>query len=135
MHQEALLTQDLSLALELLEKVDERQREHIRVEEEVLLPVYERVGRIPGGKPEYYINEHRKMLAILDGFKEALPRLIEKSPGERRWEIVELFDEGYWFKRLLEHHDKREENILYPVLDRVTSEEERKELLKKCSPE
>ncbi len=135
LRQEALLTQDLPLAVELLKKVEEGQREHIRVEEEILLPVYARAGQIPGGNPEFYINEHRKMLTILDGFKETLPRLIEKSPGERRREIIELFDQGYWFKRLLEHHDNREENILYPVLDGVTSEEERKELLEKCFPE
>ncbi|WP_166178896.1 hemerythrin domain-containing protein [Rubrobacter tropicus] len=135
LHQEALLAQDLLLALQILEKVEEGQREHIRVEEEILLPVYARAGQIPGGNPEFYINEHRKMLTILDGFKETLPRLIEKSPGERRREIIELFDQGYWFKRLLEHHDNREENILYPVLDGVTSEEEREELLEKCFPE
>lgn len=134
LHQEALLAQDLPLALELLEEVDEGQREHIRIEEEILLPVYARAGSIPGGNPQFYINEHKKMLAILDGFKETLPRLIRKSPGERRRETIELFDQGYWFKRLLEHHDQREENILYPVLDQVTSEEERRELLKQCFP-
>lgn len=134
LHQEALLAQDLSLALELLEKLDEGQREHIRVEEEILLPVYARAGRIPGGAPEFYINEHRKMLAILDHFKETLPRLIQKTPGETRRDVVELFDRGYAFKKLLEHHDQREENILYPVLDRVTGVEEREELLKQCFP-
>ena len=135
LHQEALLAGDLVLALELLKKADEGQREHIRVEEELLLPVYERAGHIPGGDPQFYVNEHRKMLAILDGFKGILPRLIEKSPGERRREIIELFDQGYWFKRLLEHHDNREENILYPTLDRVTNEEKRRELLALCFPE
>jgi hemerythrin superfamily protein len=135
LHQEALLAQDLPLALEFLGEVEEGQREHIRLKEEILLPVYARAGRIPGGNPEFYINEHRKMLSILDGFKETLPRLIDAGPQETRCEIIELFDRGYWFKRLLEHHDKREENTLYPALDRVTSEEERKELLKECFPE
>ena len=134
LHQEALLAWDLPLALELLEEVEEGQREHIRVEEEILLPVYARAGSIPGGKPEFYVNEHRKMLAILDGFKETLPRLIDEGPEETRRQIIEMFDQGYWFKRLLEHHDKREENILYPALDRVTSEEERKTLPKSASP-
>ena len=101
----------------------------------MLLPVYKRAGRIPGGNPQFYINEHRKMLAIFDGFKETLPRLVKAGPANVRRKIVELFDQGYWFKRLLEHHDKREENILYPALDRVTSEEERRELLEKCFPE
>ena len=75
LHQEALLAGDLALAFELLEKVEAGEREHIRVEEELLLPVYERAGHIPGGNPQFYVNEHRKMLAILDGFKETFPRL------------------------------------------------------------
>lgn len=87
-----MLAGNLALSLELLKKVDEGQREHIRVEEELLLPVYERSGYIPGADPRFYVNVHRRMLAILDGFKGTLPRLIEKSPGEGRWEIIELFD-------------------------------------------
>lgn len=135
LHQEALLAGDLSLALDLLKTVEEGQREHIRVEEELLLPVYERAGRIPGGDTRFYLNEHRKMLAILDGFMETLPRLVQEGSTNTRREIVGLFDQAYWFKRLLEHHDNREENILYPVLDQVTSEPERKALLKECYPE
>lgn len=64
---------------------------------------------------------------------QTLPRLIEEKPAVARREIIRLFDQAYWFKRLLEHHDNREENILYPVLDQVTGEAERKELLEKCS--
>ena len=44
-----------------------------------------------------------------------------------------MFDEQALFKHLMQHHDRREENILYPTLDKVTSEEERLELLSKCS--
>lgn len=135
LHQEALLAGDLPLALDLLMKVDAEQREHIRVEEDLLLPIYERAGEIPGGKPEFYLSEHKKMLAILDGFKETLPRLMRENSGENRRGVIELFDQGYWFKRLHEHHDQWEKNILYPVLDRVTNEEERRELLRKCFPE
>lgn len=135
LHQQALLAGDLPLALELLEKTDAEQREHIRVEEEVLLPIYERAGEIPGGKPEFYLDEHKKMLAILGSFKEALPRLIRKNSSEHRRGVIGLFDEEHWFKRLHEHHDQRDENILYPVLDQVTDEEERKELLQQCFPE
>lgn len=132
LHQEALLAQDIPLAAELLKQVSEGQREHIRVEEEILLPVYARAGKIPGGDPKFYINEHRKMIRILDHFEEMLPRLMDEGPGTMRRRVIELFDEGYWFKRLLEHHDEREESILYPVLDRVTTEEERRELLERC---
>jgi hypothetical protein len=36
------------------------------------------------------------------------------------------------YKHLVEHHDRRERNILYPQLDRVTSEQERARPLKAC---
>lgn len=135
MHQEALLAGDLSLALQLLETVEEGQREHIRVEEELLLPVYERAGRIPGGDTRFYLNEHRKMLTILEGFMQTLPHLIEDGPANARREIIGLFDQAYWFKRLLEH---RIEDVLFPVIvvfEQVTGEAERRELLEKCSLE
>jgi hypothetical protein len=43
--------------------------------------------------------------------------------------VIKLFDEEATFKHVVEHHDLREQNILYPTLDRVTTEVERQELL------
>jgi hypothetical protein len=63
----------------------------------------------------------------LDSYEEANP------PRESIAQFAE--DRGIPAKRLLEHHDLRKENILYPVLDRVTDEEERKELLQECFAE
>jgi hypothetical protein len=39
------------------------------------------------------------------------------------------------FKQLMQHHDMREQSILYPTLDKVTSEEERRVLLIRCQDE
>ncbi|MEW6638753.1 MAG: hypothetical protein AB1425_18270 [Actinomycetota bacterium] len=50
------------------------------------------------------------MIPILDRFEETLPRLAGEHPGERRRELIALFDESYLFKRLHEHHDQRERN-------------------------
>jgi hypothetical protein len=36
------------------------------------------------------------------------------------------------FKLLAEHHDSREQTILYPALDNVTTEEEKRNLLARC---
>ncbi|MFN6200971.1 MAG: hemerythrin domain-containing protein [Acidobacteriota bacterium] len=55
LHQESLLDQtgdggewaDRSLAL--LDRYEAALREHLRLEEELLLPVYRRAGKIPGG--------------------------------------------------------------------------------------
>ena len=101
------------------------------VEEDLLLPVYVRAGRIQGGPIEFYTGEHKKMLKFLVRFTERLDEL-KHNPANLTRAIIELFDEEAQFKQLMQHHDMRERNILYPTLDRVTSEEERRQLLHRC---
>lgn len=128
-HQEALLAGNLSTAAALLESYEQRLRQHIRDEEDLLLPVYERAGRIPGGAVEFFTGEHRKMLEMLTRLRHDLSR-IEAQPAPR--DIIRLFDDAAKYKSLVEHHDQREQNILYPALDRVTGETERTALLQQC---
>ena len=130
-HQEALLLLDIDLALSRLRQFKAELQEHMRVEEELLLPVYSRAGRIPGGPIEFYTGEHKRMLEFLARFDEKLAQLqITRADLYRK--IIELFDEEATFKHLMQHHDLREQNILYPTLDRITSETEREELLRHC---
>lgn len=131
-HQEALLALDVELALSRLKRFESELRDHMRVEEDLLLPVYARAGRIQGGPLEFYTGEHKRMIEFLERFTERLERL-KQDPTNLKREIIELFDEQALFKHLMQHHDMREENILYPTLDKVTTEEERWDLLSKCS--
>src|SRR5206468_7867779 len=57
LHQEALLRLDLDLAAERLRIYERELRAHMRVEEDLLMPVYERAGRIAGGPQEFFIGE------------------------------------------------------------------------------
>jgi hemerythrin-like domain-containing protein len=127
-HQEALLSLDLTLTTELLRQFEAELRAHMRMEEEILLPVYQRAGRIQGGPVEFFTGEHKRMLEAISHIKEHLSRLTSDQPDLKR-EIIKLFDMEAMFKSLVEHHDSREENIFYPTLDKVTDEQERKELL------
>ena len=43
--------------------------------------------------------------------------------------VLFLLDSQHLFKRLLVHHDSRERRMLYPLLDEVTTEQEREGLL------
>ena len=131
LHQEALLALDVDLALARLKPFERELRAHIRAEEDVLLPIYARAGRIQGGPIEFYTGEHKRMLEFLARFTEKLERLITDRAGLKR-KIIELFDEQAVFKQLMQHHDMREQSLLYPTLDRVTGEEERRELLIRC---
>jgi hemerythrin-like domain-containing protein len=130
-HQEALLKLEIELARERLRHFERELREHMRHEEEWLLPVYQRAGRIPGGAVEFFTGEHRKMLELLGRLQAALEQLASHSPDLSR-QVIELFDAEAVFKQVVEHHDLREQNILYPALDRVTTEQERGELLSRC---
>ncbi len=127
-HQEALLMLDIRVARERLIEFERELWEHMQFEEERLIPLYERAGRISGGQVEFFTGEHKKMLLFLGRFKERLAHLEEDPSGLKR-AVIELFDDQALFKHLVEHHDQREKNILYPMLDRVTNEEERRELL------
>jgi len=131
LHQEALLALDVEVALERLKRFEDELRAHMRVEEDLLLPVYARAGRIRGGPVEFFTGEHKKMLELLARFTERLEELRRNRANLRRG-IIDLFDQEAVFKQLMQHHDSREESILYPTLDKVTGEEERAELLSRC---
>jgi hemerythrin-like domain-containing protein len=131
LHQEALLRLDLELAAERLRIYERELRAHMRVEEDLLMPVYERAGKIAGGPPEFFIGEHRRMLEFLDRFAGALEELKEES-GDPARRVIRLFDEEAMFKSLCDHHDMREGAIFFPALDRVTEEAERRELIGRC---
>jgi hypothetical protein len=68
LHQEALLALDVELALARLKQFERQLRAHMRVEEDLLLPVYVRAGRIQGGPVEFYTGEHKRMLEFLVRF-------------------------------------------------------------------
>jgi hemerythrin-like domain-containing protein len=130
-HQMALLALDIELAHERLLQFRREIEEHMHVEEELQLPVYNRAGRIPGGPVEFFTGEHKRLLEFLSRFDEQLTQMKSSSENPAR-EIIELFDGEAVFKSLLEHHDLREQNIFYPVLDEITTEQERQQLLSKC---
>jgi len=130
-HQDALLDLDFGRARERLGEFERRLLSHIREEEELLLPVFERAGTIPGGSPVLFTGEHKKMVELLQDFKRALSSLGESQYGLKR-SVLWLLDRQATFKNLMEHHNLREANIFYPTLDRVTSEVERREILSRC---
>lgn len=130
-HQEALLSFDISRAIEIFSLYEEKLLSHMRDEEEVFLPIYEaRTEKIPGGPVELFLGEHKKMRGFVSEFHEALSRMRAEEGARLRRSIIALMDRQCMYKHLVEHHDHREKNILYPWLDRITSEDERASLLR-----
>src|SRR5262249_31476570 len=126
-HQRALLRLNLNRAASLLLRYEAKLLAHIRDEEGLMLPLYrERVEAPVGGAVEIFLREHEKLRHYLSLFKAELQKLETVDDLERGG--LFLIDSQYVFKRLLVHHDSRERKMLYPLLDEVTTDEERNSL-------
>jgi hemerythrin-like domain-containing protein len=133
-HQTALLSLELKEAKRCLDVYYANLRLHIKDEEDLLIPTYgARASDIPGGAVEFFTGEHKKILGFLGEFHEMLNRLRDQKKSELKHAVIQLLDREGMYKGLLQHHHAREHNVLYPWLDWLTSEAERKTLLEQCS--
>jgi hemerythrin-like domain-containing protein len=131
-HRDFVVGLEFGRALVELEAFERELRVHMDVEESCVLPVYkDRVGRVLGGDPDFFILEHRNILRNLGTAKEALRSLAATSGAGRR-QAHEFLDQEWMLHNLLHHHDLREKNTLYPKLDEVLSDDEREDLLARC---
>lgn len=132
-HQLALLSLELHQAGEILGRYERKLLSHMRNEEELLIPIYEaRTAEIAGGAVELFLGEHKRMKEFLAAFHDLLGRMKDEDATRLKRSLIDLLDRQSMYKRLVEHHDLREQNILYPWLDRVTSDKERADLLALC---
>lgn len=130
-HQFALLHFKFEDALRHLEEYERNLRAHMRDEEDILLPIYAERAEIPrGGGVQLFLDEHEKMLAHIALFKEQTAKLVEEAEPEDG--LILLLDRESFYKRLGAHHDHREHDHLYPILDRITSDDEKAEILRRA---
>lgn len=126
-HQRALLRLDLHRTSTSLETYEAKLLAHMRDEEQLMIPLYrERANAPVGGAAEIFLGEHDKLRQYFVLFKEELAKLAAADDLERG--VLFLLDSQHLFKRLLVHHDSRERKMLYPLLDQVTTEQERESL-------
>lgn len=98
---------------------------HLRIEEELIFPVFEARSGIVGGPTAVMRDEHRQVRKAV-----ALMRAgLEKSDATE-------YDEGCRFlDSVLPDHDAKEEHILYPALDVLLSAPERAALVARLERE
>lgn len=126
-HQRALLRLDLDGAATALGAYAAELLAHIRDEEALMLPLYKERADIPvGGTVEIFRGEHEKLKRFLVLFAEEIEKIRNLDDVERG--VLFLIDSQHLFKRLLVHHDTRERQTLYPLLDEVTTPAERETL-------
>ena len=89
---------------------------HILWEEQILFPLFEEKTGMKGtGPTEVMRREHRQIKALL----EAIHQWAQAQDPESDAEEGELLE-------ILGAHNEKEEHILYPAVDRLLSDEERK---------
>lgn len=114
-HQEALVGMEFTQALGALEEFARKLSRHIRIEEESLLPAYADLGDfIHAGRPEIFIEEHRKIEQRTKDLLSAT-RSLTLGAGARR-AVLLLLERETHLKEMLNHHVKREDAILFQRL-------------------
>ncbi len=108
-----------------LEAFGKELRRHILDEEEILFPRFEeRTGTRAGGPTAVMRMEHRQMEALI----QELITTLGKGSGP-----VQVAEQTKVFSSLMDGHDKKEEGMLYPMMDRAFGEVEGPALLAKTS--
>ena len=131
-HQCKLLRFEFDEALAILEQYERALLTHIADENEHLLPIYAERGTIAkGGAVQMFLDEHEKLQNHIQLFKEEIANFANEPELEKR--LIWLLEREAFFKKLADHHDIRETNFLYPELDRITSDEEKLELLSRVT--
>ena len=115
-HQVALVERDALEADRLLFLLGDSLRRHLEDEERHLFPSLEQgeeAGQgIPGATREILLKEHERILALCTEIEGRLEGLDLESEGAAR-RIVELIDHEGALKRLIEHHEAREESLVF----------------------
>jgi len=127
-HQSALICMQGAAAERTYAAYKELLALHIHHEDEILLPVFRRIGPIQRWPDTLFSGEHRKLEGFLARIDAGLAALGEPTP-DKAAAIVGVIDIEGGLKRLQEHHDDREQQCLFPVLDQVTEADERAALL------
>ena len=97
---------------------------HIIWEEDILFPVFERKTGIKDGGPTSVMKmEH---IQIKNHLQEIKKKLHAKKIQDPCKEEVALF-------KVLQSHNQKEENILYPGIDNLTTEQEKEQMIKQIS--
>ncbi|MCP4447350.1 MAG: hemerythrin domain-containing protein [Myxococcales bacterium] len=90
---------------------DKMLRAHLAMEEEVLFPAFEKATGMTGGPTAMMRMEHTQMRGMLEQMSE------DAESGD----LESLADQGDTLLMLIQQHNMKEENILYPMCEQNLS--------------
>jgi len=122
LHQESLLQGQLGNAVCILTAYMACHAVHLKFEDDVLLPKYERLLKQGRWDATLYQQEHQKIQDLHIKIETQLNWLKQQTltPSQIRRNIIQLLDREKSFKGLCEHHQEREEASLFIELDKQT---------------
>jgi regulator of cell morphogenesis and NO signaling len=99
---------------------DEGLRRHIRMEEQILFPIFEEKSGVRSGPTMAMRQEHRRIEGLLSRIREEIEALTDEvASGGPPSRLDELRRE---MLEALGPHNAKEERILYPACDQVISD-------------
>jgi iron-sulfur cluster repair protein YtfE (RIC family) len=108
---------DYSRAKEFFKEFKFGLQRHIVWEESILFPLFEmKTGMYHTGPTEVMRQEHRRIGELLEAIHQ---KVKQQDPNSDQDELALL--------AALAAHNEKEETILYPAIDRLTSDEEKSE--------
>jgi iron-sulfur cluster repair protein YtfE (RIC family) len=108
---------DYARAKEFFKEFKFGLQRHIVWEESILFPLFEKkTGMYHTGPTEVMRQEHRRIGALL----EAIHKKVQKQDPESDAEEKALLE-------ALLAHNQKEEQVLYPAIDRLTTDEDKNE--------
>ncbi len=113
---------DLEGGLAALCQFNEALQAHAAHEEQYMLPVFDGVGRQDGELPrgasiDILEGDHVSLARLSTRSHEAAIALDANRPDLRR-QVVLMLPQIYRLRSVFEHHTVREQELVYPLLDR-----------------
>jgi hemerythrin superfamily protein len=127
---EAMTRLDFSAARQAWALFSRLLSAHMGLEEEVFIPRYQSLqGHPVNGKPEHFSGDHKILLRACDKVEPLLDHIAEAENARRT--LVENLDPLLRVGRILEHHDSRETEHFYPLLQDALDQDEIKAWIEK----
>src|SRR5512135_2213135 len=105
---------EASADAETWQAFDLAMRRHFAMEEEVLFPALETASGMGGMGPiQVMLSEHAQMRALLD----------RMGASAERGDFDSVLDQGDTLLMLIQQHNVKEENVLYPMADQALEPE------------
>jgi len=111
--EEAALSGDLAQAQGPVEACIHENIRHFKIEEDLLFPAFEEATGTQGGPTQMMRMEHDQMRGLLEQMESALKQGdLDRIPNITETLVI-----------LMQQHNMKEENILYPMMDQVLHEQ------------